>query len=124
MIGRWTTDQYLRLARWAIASGVLIIIGTTVFGIIPGSSLAWNAAVFFLLGVVVVRQHGGKTEGLAAGVIVGLALGFFSAMATFVRQPSALAGVNIVAETLMTGLIAGLIITVTTLLTEILLRQK
>lgn len=123
MIGRWTTDQYLRLNRWWFVIGVAVIIATSPLGILPGSSLSWNALVFFLVGVMVARQHGGKTESLTSGALVGLALGFSSAVITIFFHPSAVAVVNIVAETLVTGLVAALIATCATLISQILLRQ-
>jgi len=123
MIGRWTVDQYLRFSRWWIVGGVAVVVLTTIVHIIPGNPLPWNAAVFFLLGVMVNRQRGSKTESLTAGALAGLAIGFVSAVVALVLDFSFVAVVNIVAETLLTGLIAALVATVGLLLSQILWRQ-
>lgn len=124
MIGRWTVDQYLHFSRWWVAAGVAVVVLTTVVHVLPGTALPWNAAVFFLLGVLVTQQHGSKTESLAAGAIVGVAVGFVSAVIGLFLEPSVVAGVNIIAETLLSGLIASLIATVGMLLSQLLWRQS
>lgn len=124
MIGRWTIHQYLYFSRWWVVGGVAIVLVTMVWHLIPGSPLLWNAGLFFLLGVLVNRQRGSKAESLTAGAAVGLAVGFVSAVAGLVLDFSVVAIINIIAETLMTGLIASLIATVGMLLAQLLWRQS
>jgi len=122
MIGRWTVDQYVRFSRWWIVEGAVIVVATTAVHVLPGTSLPWNLAVFFVAGAVVARQRGEKTESLAAGAMVGLAVGFVSAGMSLALDPSVIGVVNIVAETLMTGFIAALVATVGLLLSQLVWR--
>ena len=111
LIGRWTTDRYLRLSRWWLVGGAALTMASTAFSWFPGSALLWQLPLFFLLGVSVAREHGQTVEGIALGVIVGSVLGFADGLVGLVVEPSILAAINIVASTLLTALIAGLLTT-------------
>lgn len=123
MIGKWSVDRYVTLLRrWAIVTALLVALLT-----LTSQSRAITVGIeilaVVLIGWMVTRRDGGKTESVTAGAFFGIMLGLASSMSRFVLQPTIASASMIIVETILSAVVATLIAVSAGLLTTII-QQK
>jgi len=116
MVGRWNIDQYIDVLRWPliVIGGIILVmsliqlpLGAIVLVELVGVSwIAW----------IITKHHGHRTESLATGAMVGLAMGLAYSVGRFIILPSAIALISFVWQTLVTGVAASLLTTAITII--------
>lgn len=108
-IGRWSVDRYIDLIRWPTLAGMAIFFVMRYFEQSASLILGLEALVCVAIGFLVVRRGGHAIEGLTAGILAGLGLGFATALAQVVLTPQPIWFVNLISEPMLTGLAGGLL---------------
>lgn len=108
MIGRWSVDRYIQFVRWwVVGSGLVLLLM-----VLRQVDQAWVAlvelAVCGLTGLRVKRHGGGRLEALMAGAFLGFGLGLIVSLGRFALRPGFVWLMNIIVETALTAVIAGL----------------
>jgi hypothetical protein len=117
-IGEWTVDRYQRLLTGQLIVTPIMLLMTAArlptWLVVP-LEIIW----FIWLGWQVASRRGHRVESLVAGVMAGIATGLGTAVGRWFANEAALYGLNVLAETLLTGLVGALVVTM-----AMLIRQK
>ena len=109
MIGRWSVDRYTTLIKWWLVAGLVVSVGLTIWGEGRWPVIIAEIAITIIVGWLTATAGGGKTEGLAAGAMIGLPLGFGISLTKFIMTPTIYYGANMVVETMLTGFLGALL---------------
>jgi len=124
MIGKWSVDRYVSLIRrWSVVAAILILI------LVLGRQASWLVAVteiviVCLIGWMVQRRGGGKTESLTAGSFMGVMLGLIASIGRYAVHPTLANGILILVETVLTTVLAAILVTATVLVLNLIHQPK
>jgi len=114
-IGAWTVERYQRiLAPYLILTPVFFL--ATLFKLSNLLLVSAEIVAFIIVGMIAVRRRAGRSEVLVIGVVSGILIGVAVSLGRWFADPSVTWGVNVVAETLVTGIVGALLATVGSIL--------
>ena len=122
-IGRWAIDRYVRLTRWPVLATAAIVAALLYVG--QPSSITWGVELilFVWLGWLVASRDGNRLESLTTGIIAGVGLGLMVSIIRLLLNRELTYVINVVAETMLTAIIGGLVTTSVTIIRKIFFRS-
>lgn len=108
-IGQWSVDRYTQLIRWKVIMAAMVAAALIVFHVPPAVTMLGEVLFFMWIGERVSQARGDRVEGLTAGAMAGLGVGVVVTIAKLAIHPSAILGLNIIVETVLTGVVGSLL---------------
>ena len=109
MIGRWSVARYVTLWRWPVILDAAVVVALLYVNVSQPTVAGVELLLFIILWWLVARRNGGRVESVATGLMAGAGLGLIVAIARLLIDRALIYVLNVVAETMLTALIGGLI---------------